>query len=100
MASRFCPLFADDVVLLALSSSDLQPALGRFAAECAVVGMRISTSKFVAMFLSRKKVDCPLRVSREPLPHVEEFKYLRVLFTSDGGKWSRRLTDRLEQYWQ
>ncbi|KAI3364112.1 hypothetical protein L3Q82_010940 [Scortum barcoo] len=38
-------LFADDVVLLASSSQDLQRVLERFAAECEAAGMRISTSK-------------------------------------------------------
>ncbi|KAI3376582.1 hypothetical protein L3Q82_016462 [Scortum barcoo] len=36
-------LFADDVVLLASSSQDLQHVLERFAAECEAAGMRIST---------------------------------------------------------
>ncbi|GAA6103504.1 uncharacterized protein LOC122141275, partial [Tachysurus ichikawai] len=57
-------LFADDDVLLASSNQDLQRALGRFAAECEVAGMRISTSKSEAMVLSRKKVACPLQVGR------------------------------------
>ncbi len=77
-------LFADDVVLLAPSSRDLQHVLGRFAAECEAAGMRISTSKSEAMVLDRKKVACPLRVGGELLPQVEEFKYLGVLFTSEG----------------
>ena len=38
-------LFVDDVVLLALSSRDLQLSLERFEAECEATGMRISTSK-------------------------------------------------------
>ncbi|KAI3351369.1 hypothetical protein L3Q82_005912 [Scortum barcoo] len=38
-------LFANDVVLLASSSQDLQHVLERFAAECEAAGMRISTSK-------------------------------------------------------
>ena len=46
--------------------------------------MRISTSKSEAMVLDRKKVACPLRVGGEFLPHVEEFKYLGVLLTSEG----------------
>ncbi|MDG2595023.1 reverse transcriptase domain-containing protein, partial [Vibrio parahaemolyticus] len=77
-------LFADDVVLLAPSNSDLQLSLGRFAAECEAAGMRISTSKSEAMVLSRKRVDCPLEVGEEVLPQVEEFKYLGILFTSEG----------------
>ncbi|KAJ0009622.1 hypothetical protein NQD34_001324 [Periophthalmus magnuspinnatus] len=77
-------LFADDVVLMASSSQDLQQALGRFAAECEAAGMRISSSKSEAMVLDRKKVVCLLRVGGESLPQVEEFKYLGVLFTSEG----------------
>ncbi|KAK3523554.1 hypothetical protein QTP70_002457 [Hemibagrus guttatus] len=77
-------IFADDVVLLAPSSLDLQHALGRFAAECEAAGMRISTSKSEAMVLDRKKVACTLQVGGEVLPQVEEFKYLGVLFTSEG----------------
>ncbi|KAK3530227.1 hypothetical protein QTP86_020143, partial [Hemibagrus guttatus] len=77
-------IFADDVVLLASSGLDLQHALGRFAAECEVAGMRVSTSKSEAMVLDRKKVACTLQVGGEVLPQVEEFKYLGVLFTSEG----------------
>ncbi|KAK3533936.1 hypothetical protein QTP70_034935, partial [Hemibagrus guttatus] len=77
-------IFADDVVLLASSGLDLQHALGRFAAECEAAGMRVSTSKSEAMVLDRKKVACTLQVGGEVLPQVEGFKYLRVLFTSEG----------------
>ncbi|KAK3529557.1 hypothetical protein QTP70_031980, partial [Hemibagrus guttatus] len=77
-------IFADDVVLLAPSSLDLQHALGHFAAECEATGMRVSTSKSKAMVLNRKKVACTLQVGKEVLPQVEEFKYLGVLFTSEG----------------
>ncbi|KAK3566414.1 hypothetical protein QTP86_032266 [Hemibagrus guttatus] len=77
-------IFADDVVLLAPSSLDLQHALGHFAAECEAAGMRVSTSKSEAMVLDRKKVACTLQVGGEVLTQVEEFKYLGVLFTSEG----------------
>ncbi|KAK3548817.1 hypothetical protein QTP70_020700, partial [Hemibagrus guttatus] len=77
-------IFADDVVLLAPSSLDLQHALGRFAAECEAAGMRVSTSKSEAMVPDREKVACTLQVGGEFLPQVEEFKYLGVLFTSEG----------------
>ncbi len=85
-------LFADDVVSLAPSDQDLQHALGRIAAEFDAAGMRISTSKSEAMVLSRKKVACPLQVGGVSLSQVEEFKYLGVLFTSEGRmEWE---TDR------
>ncbi|TWW80933.1 hypothetical protein D4764_01G0007480 [Takifugu flavidus] len=74
----------NDVVLLASSARDLQLSLDRFAAACEAAGMKISTSKSEAMFLDRKKVECLLRVKEEILPQVEEFKYLGVLFTSEG----------------
>ncbi|XP_061537112.1 uncharacterized protein LOC133404806 [Phycodurus eques] len=77
-------LFADDAVLLASSSRDLQLSPERFAAECEAVGMRIGTSESETVVLSRKRVACPLRVGDEILPRVEEFKYLGVSFTSEG----------------
>ncbi|KAI3370208.1 hypothetical protein L3Q82_024983 [Scortum barcoo] len=36
------------------------------------------------MVLDQKRVACPLRVGGEVLPQVEEFKYLGILFTSEG----------------
>ncbi|KAI3356554.1 hypothetical protein L3Q82_017759, partial [Scortum barcoo] len=87
-------LFADDVVLMVSSGQDLQHVLERFAAECEAAGMRISTSKSEAMVLDRKRVACPLRVGGEVLPQVEEFKYLRVLFTSEG-KMEREIDRRI-----
>ncbi len=46
--------------------------------------MRISTSNSEAMVISQKKVACPLQIGGESLPQVEEFKYIGVLFTSEG----------------
>ncbi|KAI3363966.1 hypothetical protein L3Q82_001544 [Scortum barcoo] len=73
---------------------DLQHVLERFAAECEAAGMRISTSKSEAMVLDRKRVACPLQVGGEVLPQVEEFKYLGVLFTSEG-KIEREIDRRI-----
>ncbi|KAK3563034.1 hypothetical protein QTP86_014091, partial [Hemibagrus guttatus] len=87
-------IFADDVVLLASSGLDLQHALGRFAAECEAAGMRVSTSKSETMVLDRKKVACTLQVGGEVLPQVEEFKYLGVLFTSEG-RMDRKIDRRI-----
>jgi len=44
--------------------------------------MKVSSSKFEAMVLNWKKVECSLRVGDESLPQT--FKYLGILFTSDG----------------
>ena len=59
-------LFADYVVLLASSS---------FSAHWS--GSR-------PWFSTGKKGECSLLVGDESLPKVEEFKYLGILFTSDG----------------
>jgi len=58
-------LFVDDLILLTTSDRDLQHALGRFAAECEAVGMRVSTSKSEAMVLCRKMVECSLWVGSQ-----------------------------------
>ncbi|TWW68218.1 hypothetical protein D4764_19G0000160, partial [Takifugu flavidus] len=82
MENDFWTASKDDVVLLASSASDLQLSLDQFAAACEAAGMKISTSKSKAMVLNRKK--CLPWVKEEILPQVEEFKYLGVLFTSEG----------------
>ena len=46
-------LFADGIVLFISSNIELQVTLGKFAADCEVVGMRISTSKSEAMVLRK-----------------------------------------------
>ena len=86
-------LFADDVVLLALLTRDLQVSMDWFAAECEVAGMRISTSKSEANGYQLEK----RWREEEILPQVEEFKYLEVLFTSKGKmkrEMNRRTRDR------
>ncbi len=93
-------LFADDVVVLATSDQDLQHALGRFAAECEAVGMRISASKSEAMVLSRKRVACPLQVGGVLLPQVEEYSSIWGSCSRVREGWNGRLTDGLVQLLQ
>lgn len=50
--------------------------------------MRISTSKSEVMVLSWKRVEC--RVGEELLPQVDKFKYLGVLFMSEGRMGLKR----------
>lgn len=52
--------------------------MGRFVAKCETAGMRINMSESEAMVLSPAGNDL--------LPEAEEFKYLRVLFTSKGRR--------------
>ncbi|CAM1293788.1 Uncharacterised protein r2_g303 [Pycnogonum litorale] len=46
--------------------------------------MEISVSKTETLLLSRRPGQCTLHVSGVPLKQVEKFKYLGVVFTSDG----------------
>ena len=87
-------LFADDVVMLASLGRDLQLSQERFEAEYEAAGMRISTSNSQTMVLSWKR--CPLGVGNEILPQVEEFKYLRILFTSEG-RMVREIDRRIDE---
>ncbi|KAI3361882.1 hypothetical protein L3Q82_002204 [Scortum barcoo] len=87
-------LFADDVVLMASSGQDLQHVLERFAAECEA-GWDENQHLQIRGHGSRpEKGGCPLQVGGEVLPQVEEFKYLGVLFTSEG-KIEREIDRRI-----
>src|SRR5699024_1416738 len=85
-----------DLAILASSQDDLQRALERFAAECEVAGMKVSTEKTEVMVLSRPATDCTLHVSGVQLRQVQEFKYLGVLFASDGRQ-DRKIDRRISQ---
>ena len=67
-------LDADDVVLLAYSTGDVQQALGWFTVKYEVVGMMVSTSMSEATVLCQKMVDCPLRLGGKLLPQANKFK--------------------------
>ncbi|KAI3365324.1 hypothetical protein L3Q82_010414, partial [Scortum barcoo] len=56
--------------------------------------LQILVAAEATLVLDRKRVVCPLRVSAEVLPQVEEFKYLGVLFTSEG-KMEREIDRRI-----
>ena len=87
-------LFADDLALLASTQEDLQQALDRFAAECEVDGMKVNTSMTEVMAFSRQPMECTLHVSGAQLRQVEEFKYLGILFSSDG-KQDKEISRRI-----
>ena len=76
-------LFADDLVLQALSKSGLQHSLNIFAAAHDKAGMKISTSKTEVLHFSRNPVQSSLQVGSVSLKQEKKFKYLGVAFTSD-----------------
>ena len=71
-------LFADDIARLAFSGTGLQRTLDRFATECTMADMQISTKKTEVMVLSRQREQCVVNVNGTPLNQVEKFKY-RIL---------------------
>ena len=54
-------LFADDIVLLASSESDLQHALNGFAASCDIAGIKIISSKTQILHLLKNRVQYSLQ---------------------------------------
>lgn len=78
------PPCADVVGLVASSGQDFQQALGQFTAECEAAGMSISTSKSEAMVSTGKRWLACFGLWVGFLPQVREFKYLDVLFMSEG----------------
>ena len=76
-------LFADDVARLASSSGGLQRARDRFAAECAMVGMQITSKKTEVLLLSRQKEHCAVNINGTSLNEVEKLKYVGVELTND-----------------
>ncbi|KAI3376292.1 hypothetical protein L3Q82_016423 [Scortum barcoo] len=72
------------------------PAVSQTCSQCMLDSGRVALSppNPEAMVLDRKRVACPLQVGGEVLPQVEEFKYLGVLFTSEG-KMEREIDRRI-----
>lgn len=55
----------------------------QYALEWCAARMTLSIFKSEVMILSRERVECSLQVRDESLSQVEEFKYLRMLLTSE-----------------
>ena len=77
-------LFVDDVARLSSSNVELQRALDRFAVECTIADMQISTKKTEVMVLSRQKKQFVVSVNGTLLKQVETFKYFEVEFSNDA----------------
>ena len=69
-------LFADDILLYAFSSYDLQHSLERFAAKREAAGMKVSLS---AIVLNWKRMESYLQVRYGSLSQEEEVGHLRHL---------------------
>src|SRR5687768_7030901 len=87
--------YADDLILMADNTSDLQSGINCLNAACEEFGMKISVCKPKVMHVgkSRKEVVCDLNWER--LEQISEFKYLGTIFSEDG-KLVREFEERRE----
>ena len=84
-------LFADDLAYLSSNKSDLQYALDWFFDACLDAGMKISRAKTEIRCLSGHPVQCSFRTNRVTLQQTEKFKYLGVIFLSNGRQDNKLL---------
>ena len=89
-------LFANDLVLFGSSQEDLQASLDKFASACVEAKMIINTSKTEVMVLTRQATECHVQVCAAQLRQVNEFKYLGVMFSSDGRQ-DKEIDRRISQ---
>ncbi len=83
----FLLLYADDTVLLAESSSDLQILLNTFSDYCNQWKLKINIDKTKIMVFSKGKVSNNLKffINGRELEIVKQYKYLGVIFSSSGS---------------
>jgi len=100
--------YADDVVLNAPSSKDLQDLVNRVRVSSEKFGLLISTNKTKVMACGNNKTSTKINLSGEVLKKVESFVYLGSIFTSDiatvhktlerGWRWEDRRCSHYLQY--
>jgi len=85
--------YADDLVLMANSATDLQDSISDLEQGCIDFGMKISASKTQVMHIgkTRKVINCSLGGNR--LEQVREFKYLGCIFSEDA-KFDKEFAER------
>ena len=78
--------YADDFVLLADTPAGLQKLINAAATFCDMVGMIICTVKTkVVVFGPQSMPPIPWFCKGESLQQVQEFKYLGLMFSAQGG---------------
>ena len=86
-------LFADDVMMLAEKSEDMERNLTEMKKAMDNWGMKIHWGKTKVMMVSRTGDDCKcMNVDGQDIAQVEEMKYLGVMLSASG-----RCDDEIEQ---
>lgn len=78
-------LFADDIAIVAPDKDTMRRALGRAESFAYERGFRFSPTKCAILRNGRDVSEVLLH--GQPIPEVEQFKYLGVLFTASGADW-------------
>ena len=82
----FVLLYADDTVILAESSDDLQIALDMYASYCRRWKLEINNDKTKVMVFARgRAVNYIFSINGVQLEVVSEYKYLGILFSRSGS---------------
>lgn len=82
----FVLLYADDTVILAESSMDLQSALNLYASYCKLWKLDINISKTKVVVFSKGRLpNYNFTISDIALEVVREYKYLGILFSRTGS---------------
>ena len=82
----FVLLYADDTVIFAVSSADLQSALDTYASNCKIWKLEINNSKTKETIFSKGRVpNYDFTIDGVSIEVVSEYKYLGVLFSSGSS---------------
>ena len=82
----FVLLYADDTVILAETSTDLQNALDLYASYCKIWKLEINNSKTKVLVFSKGRLPMyNFTINDDRIEVVSEYKYLGVLFSRSGS---------------
>ncbi|XP_077555701.1 uncharacterized protein LOC144170053 [Haemaphysalis longicornis] len=82
--------FADDLVVMAENSQDLQTLLDICQVEISCLGLRFNTRKSAVVRLAGDEADSTvLTLGGEPLASYDEYRYLGVTLCSEEAKYNR-----------
>jgi len=77
--------YADDVVLIATSSDDLQELVNRVRTASEKIGLLINSDKTKVMVSGTNEMNTKISLNGEVLEEVESFVYLGLIFTRDDS---------------
>ena len=90
-----CLMYADDMVLMSSSESDLQARLNRLEQYCRKWHLNINEKKTKVMVVTKgRKPSCQIYVCNYKLDQVDKYMYLGIEFSADGKMQQAQLNIR------